>query len=251
MDYKDIGLLYSKKEKYLKELDASSYEFQRLLIETLEWKIPNLALVIPPSFFAQKVAEIGCFNGHLIANIAINGNRNFVRYGYDVNNYAIDCGKKIYNNVSFYCQDIFEAEEHFDLLILSDIIEHIEYDRDFLRNCSSLSKNILINLPLEKCINNMNRSYGYNDPSGHLRSYSLKSALNLINKSGLRVVTQNVSCVFDSYIFKKRLELQLIHYPNLEKSINLKKQQLKLLRMMPWFINIYFGTNLFAFLEKV
>ena len=97
----------------------------------------------------------------------------------------------------------------------------------------------------------MNRQYGYNDPSGHLRSYSLKSALNLIHQSGLRVVNQNVSCIFDSYIFEKRLELKLIHCPHLEKAINLKKKQLKLLRMMPWFVNIYFGANLFAFLEKI
>jgi 2-polyprenyl-3-methyl-5-hydroxy-6-metoxy-1,4-benzoquinol methylase len=150
MNYKDIGLLYSQKDKYLKELDSSTYEFQRLLLETLEWKIPNLALVIPPSFSAQKVAEVGCFNGHLIANIAINGHQNFLRYGYDVNKYAIDCGKKLYKNVNFSYQDIFEAEENFDLLILSDIIEHIEDDQSFLHDCSRFSKNILINLPLEK-----------------------------------------------------------------------------------------------------
>lgn len=251
MNYKDIGLLYSQKDKYLKELDSSTYEFQRLLLETLEWKIPNLALVIPPSFYAQKVAEVGCFNGHLISNIAINGNQNFLRYGYDANKSAIDCGTKLYKNVTFSSQDIFEVQEKFDLLILSDIIEHIENDQSFLRNCSQLSKNILINLPLEKCLANINRQYGYNDPSGHLRSYSLNSALNLIHQSGLRVVTQNVSCVFDSYIFDKRLQLKLIHYPNLEKSINLKKKQLKLLRRMPWFVNIYFGGNLFAFLEKI
>lgn len=50
MDYKEIGEIYSNKLKYEKELDKDQIEFNRLVIETLEWKIPNLMLVTPPQF---------------------------------------------------------------------------------------------------------------------------------------------------------------------------------------------------------
>lgn len=58
MDNHKLGILYAEKEKYIRELDSSKPDFQRLLIETVEWKIPIMQ-VIPGHYQPASVAEIG------------------------------------------------------------------------------------------------------------------------------------------------------------------------------------------------
>ena len=79
----------------------------RLLIETVEWKIPNLMLAIPQNFQPKSVIEVGCLCGHLIANILINGQRDFQRIGCDINPESIKLGRYLYPHVNFLAEDIF------------------------------------------------------------------------------------------------------------------------------------------------
>ncbi len=77
----------------------------------------------------------------------------------------------------------------FDVLILSDIIEHIENDEYFLESCGEITYYILIKLPLEK---NLHTKFlrkigkltdlGVVHPSGHLHEYNIKTGINLIKK---------------------------------------------------------------------
>jgi hypothetical protein len=100
-----------------------------------------------------------------------------------------------------------KAFTKFDLVILSDIIEHVPDDLRFLSAVKEISSYVLINLPLEKCYKNRNRKYGMEDPSGHLRCYDKKEALSLISKAGLNIIncfTENA--LKDKDIFKLYLK---------------------------------------------
>ena len=211
IDYQQISQIYESKEKYINEMDSSTIDYQRLLIETVEWKIPNLMVVVPANIRPQTVAEVGCFTGHLIANIFINGQQSFEKYGYDVNQAAIKVARNTYLNVQFSGEDIFESGKKFDLLILSDIIEHIEDDLSFLKKCHSLSANLLVNIPLEKSFSQIGRKYGFDDPSGHLRAYNLRDAQKLIDDSGYNIVNQQTLCFYDSFLDRKRRLLDSHH----------------------------------------
>ena len=101
MDRAAIGDLYAGKQKYVEELDPAEAAFQRLLVETVEWKLPHLMEVVPPDFAPTSVAEIGCFVGHVIGNLLINGRRSFLRAGFDVNADAIAVAKRLYPEVEF------------------------------------------------------------------------------------------------------------------------------------------------------
>jgi SAM-dependent methyltransferase len=249
MNYQEIEAIYLDKEKYTNELDVSRPDFQRLLIETVEWKMPHLMEMVPPTFHAESVAEIGCFNGHLIANIAINGRRDFASYGYDVNPIAIEAARKLYPNTTFFAQDCFEAGRTFDLVLLSDIVEHIEDDCEFLRKCRSLSKHILLNLPLEKSLANVNRQYGFDDPSGHLRAYSLKDAELLIRKAGYQIVNKQVVSIVDTPVDKKRRKIDSAGNVGMTFADRSKALTRGVLGRIPLLPNLIYSSNLFAFLE--
>jgi SAM-dependent methyltransferase len=248
MDYQQIEEIYSNKQKYIDELDPTSNDFQRLLIETVEWKIPHLVEIIPPSYQVSSVAEIGCFVGHLIGNIAINGQTSFQRYGYDINPNAIQLAKNLYPRVDFFAQDCFSTEKKFDLLILSDIVEHIEDDEEFLVKCKAISKFVLLNLPLEKSFASINRQYGFDDPSGHLRAYGIREAESLIKKAGYKIINKQILSIVNTPTDLKRRQID-----NISTSTSLVERSKLVVRsvasQMPPFCRVVYGCNLFAFLE--
>lgn len=250
MDNHKLGILYAEKEKYIRELDSSKPDFQRLLIETVEWKIPNLMQVVPGSYQPASVAEVGCFTGHLIGNLLINGKKDFKKYGYDVNPDAINTAKLLYPDIDFSHEDIFRSNLRFDLVILSDILEHIENEEDFLSRCQTISNRILLNLPLEKSLATINRKYGFDDPSGHLRAYNLRDAEKLIRRAGYRILKEQVICAAKSPIAVKNKELSGSTTDSSLAS-KLKWTVKKSATYVPGLSSFLYGANLFAFLEPM
>jgi len=251
MNDEQLKELYQGNPKYSKELDPKEPDYRRLLIETLEWKIPHLMAVVPPFYKPKKVAEIGCFCGHLIGNITINGINDFIRLGYEINSKAVKVGQGLYPEVFFSEENIFESHPQLDLIILSDIVEHIEDDLNFLQQCSAISNFVLLNLPLEKAYLHRNRKYGYKDPSGHLRAYNLSKAFNLISSSNFSMMNWHTQCVVKDPVYSK-LKLLRCRESNKKNTFKtqLKKRVLLSLSQIPGFAERYYGTNLFAFLKS-
>lgn len=254
MDYKQLEELYSNNKKYVNELDPSSINFERLLIETIEWKIPHLMEIIPHNYHPSSVGEIGCFAGHLIGNISINGRKDFKACGYDINPNAVDFARSLYPKVSFFSQDCFSSGDFFDLLILSDIVEHIENDEAFLKQCHSVSKFVLLNLPLEKSIASRNRKYGFDDPSGHLRAYGIKDAESLIERSGYRIINKQILSIVNTPTDIKRRQIDLRQVGVVSPSrlwIEKSKSAMRIFSShIPMLQKAIYGCNLFAFLES-
>lgn len=252
MDINDLQELYAGKQKYIRELDPATLDHKRLLIETIEWKIPNLMQVIPATFQPNTVAEIGCFAGHVIGNLLINGIKDFERFGFDINEKALQSGKNSYPNVVFSNQDIFQSEFKYDLVILCDIVEHIEEDLEFLKKCQSISHKILLNLPLEKSLATINRKYGYSDPSGHLRAYSYRNAAKLIDNAGYQIKKQLIACAATSPLTVKQRELLKAHSKYNDSVASSAKKLVKdLSKHIPHLSKTIYGSNLFAFLEPI
>jgi hypothetical protein len=101
------------------------------------------------------------------------------------------------------------------LVILSDILEHVPDDAQLLREAAKVAKVLLINLPLEKCLTYMFRQYGPDDPSGHLRWYSLSDGLRLVERADLRVVAHTRVWVMETRyeLMRQDLNRQLLGAP--------------------------------------
>jgi hypothetical protein len=97
----------------------------------------------------------------------------------------------MHSKINFIKKDITKEEisDKFDVIILSDIVEHIENDEDFLESCAEITNYILIKLPLEgdlhtKFLRKIGKlsDLGIAHPAGHLHEYNLKKGINLIRK---------------------------------------------------------------------
>lgn len=202
----DYRALYDEKlPEYALRRDPDSYNARRIALEVREFKIPNLLSVLPTDFQFDSVAEIGCATGELIATFP--GETIRRRVGFDLSKMNVEAARARFPGTAFTTVDFRSAAERFDIVILSDVLEHVPDDVQLLRDAASVARLVLVNLPLEKCLMSLFRNYGPDDSSGHLRSYSLGEGMGLFSAAGLKVLnTKRIWVMETSY---ERLRQQL------------------------------------------
>ena len=178
---------------------------------TVDWKARKLSQLIPEGLVFNNILEIGCAFGVLLNNIADRLSIK-TRTGIDISNENIKLAKNIFPNCDFFAETLEDYlklipakadNSRFELVILSDIVEHIPDDLTFMKRVSEISSFVLFNLPLEKCFRNRNRNYGENDSSGHLRCYDKKMAIQLVNQAGFEIVDSiNIVAISDEQFFE-------------------------------------------------
>jgi len=202
----DRASMYEEKlPEYVERRTIDSYSAKRIALEVKEFKIPNLLSVLPKGFEYESLVEIGCATGELIATFP--GARVRRRVGFDLSQKNINAAQTRFPNTTFHAVDFRVSAEHFDIVILSDVLEHVPDDSKFLRDAATIGKLVLVNLPLEKCLTSLFRNYGPDDPSGHLRKYSLADGMRLFKEAGLVVLDYRRIWVMESSYELQRQQL--------------------------------------------
>ncbi|RLB80747.1 MAG: hypothetical protein DRH17_11095 [Deltaproteobacteria bacterium] len=99
----------------------------------------------------DSVLEVGCAYGHVASEIAKKA-----KYVQAIDNRpeAIAEAKKLFSreNLRFECNDFWDwpEENAFDIIILSNVLEHIENRVEFLMKASRIGKKLLIRVPSYK-----------------------------------------------------------------------------------------------------
>ncbi|MEP6875121.1 MAG: class I SAM-dependent methyltransferase [Burkholderiales bacterium] len=180
----DFSALYDEHPEYVARRTGGSIEQAQVDIEVRLFKLPQLLNVLPAGPPLQRVLEIGCATGELIAAMPA-----VQRVGLDISAANIAAARARFPEVEFRCGDFRGAGlAGFDAVILSDVLEHVPDDAAFLRDAAQLGDLVLVNLPLEDNWLNHRRPYGPGDVSGHLRRYALADGLALFDRAGLDVV---------------------------------------------------------------
>ena len=82
-------------------------------------------------------------------------------------------------------------DSHFDLAVLSHVIEHVEYPRKLLYEASRVARYIFVEVPLEHTLR-LSKDYDHNDV-GHINFYTAKTIRRLVQTCGLDGVHQIVT----------------------------------------------------------
>ena len=181
----DFAALYDGHPEYVARRAVGSIEQAQVDTEVRLFKLPGLMGVWPAGSNLQRVLEIGCATGELIAAMPA-----AQRVGLDISAANIAAARTRFPQVEFHHGDFRGAGlAGFDAVVMSDVLEHVPDDVAFLRDAAQLGELVLVNLPLEDNWLNDRRAYGPNDVSGHLRRYSLAQGLVLFERAGLEVLT--------------------------------------------------------------
>lgn len=130
----------------------------------------------------KSVLDIGCGQGSLLLELK-KENKGKEFYGLDISEKAISLAKKKAPFAKFFILDIQKnhLKKKFDLIITSEILEHLEDDQKALKNIRKMSKNYLLVYTLK------GRMRPKEIEVGHVRNYSEKELLDKIKKAGFLI----------------------------------------------------------------
>jgi hypothetical protein len=212
----------------------------------LSQKAQLLADLVPWNVRFENALEIGCAEG-----IVINGLREMLHikkcYGLDVCSTFIKIGRLMHSEIEFIQTSgirIPFSDKSIDLVILSDIIEHIEDLDLFLREVKRVGRTVLLKVPLDKYLwrklisEPLGRSYsvGPCHPDGHVHEFSKSSCEKMLKKMNFSIISSKV--IYFSSGHKRKHPLIRLRW--------FLDDKLKLL--VPNFAHRIFGGCLIAFL---
>jgi len=116
-------------------------------------------------------------------------------------------------NICIGCRDNIT----YDIVILSDITEHLIDDLSFLDKVSQSCKYVILKMPIEKCLIShqwvflllgrkipVENQFGAKHHNGHLRGYTVRSALSAVSQS-FDILDYKISDVTYFYPSKRAL----------------------------------------------
>lgn len=141
----------------------------------------------------RTVCEVGCGAGQILKEIhdALDASMSYV--GYEISPQAYElCKPKTTSRLSFKLQDILaDRQVHFDLMLLMDVVEHIEDCFAFLRAIKAKSDLKILHIPLDLSAQAVLRGSPLTrsrDQVGHLHYFTKDLALRLLAEVGYEVI---------------------------------------------------------------
>ena len=163
----------------------------------LEWKAVHMANLFRRNILGGPVAsicEIGGAEGTVIASVGRLLDVNQLDC-YELSNEFCQAGSVLNKKVNFINEDFVSCRGNYDVCILSDITEHVENDGELLDEVSKKCRYVLLKMPVELCWAGsrwryrlqgrekpLNMRFGKDHYNGHLRGYTVSSALKFVDK---------------------------------------------------------------------
>ena len=147
-------------------------------------------LVARNNLDVHSVCEIGCGAGGVLAERQARWpvETDFVGYEVSPQAHAISA-KNARGNLRFVLGNAFDLQPQTDLVLVMDVVEHVEDCFDFLRSSRNLGKFKIYHIPLEvTCTAALRDLYGRGYEVGHIHHFSLSSALAALRYTDHKIV---------------------------------------------------------------
>lgn len=155
--------------------------------EDAAWKAWHIYQIIRKNnIIIQKVADIGCGSGGVLAELSSLMDKDIAYYGYDISTQAIELARR-HEGISFSTEDLFSSEnsEYFDILLAIDVLEHIPDYMTFMERCRLKASYKIYHIPIDLSISSV-LSDSFIDGRrnlGHVQYFSFQSAIACLKDS--------------------------------------------------------------------
>ncbi len=171
--------------------------------EEAPWKIRHIMLMLKRHHLEpQTICEVGCGSGEVLRLLQQRMSEECQFWGYDISPQAIAlCEKKANERLHFKLADIRKEQDlFFDLILVLDVIEHLENYFDFMRDIKSRSRYALFHIPLEVSVQAVLRGKTFirtRNQHGHLHYFTRETALRTMEDIGYEVLDYSYSPEFE------------------------------------------------------
>ena len=111
--------------------------------------------------------------------------------GYDISTDAIKFAKqRQQERLDYKLEDFLKTDNHYDLLLMIDVFEHVDDYLGFLRSCKTKSKNTIFHIPLDISAQGIlrNKLMSGRKSVGHLHYFMKETALATLVDSGYEII---------------------------------------------------------------
>lgn len=170
----------------------------------------------------EKILDIGCGAGTLCFYFASKGH---MVTGIDISSKAIESCKKTANNlgltnVSFkktHFPEEISLNQTFDLVIFTEVIEHLNDDALALKKINSfLDRNgiLILSTPsIYAPLNKLGLTKKFDEEVGHLRRYSKPQLIKLLRNNGFRIIKiEPTEGILRNFLFINPYAGKLVRY---------------------------------------
>lgn len=163
-------------------------------VEDAPWKADHIFRMLKKHHLEPRsVCEVGCGCGEILNQLQQRMDPACQFTGYDISPQAIQlCKPRTNERLNFRCGDFLdEGNGVYDLILLVDIIEHLEDYFRFLRTIKEKSRYIVLHIPLEMFV--LSALYpqfhlGQRAKVGHLHYFSQGIALQVLRDLGYEII---------------------------------------------------------------
>lgn len=145
----------------------------------------------------NNILEVGCGEGHLLNQLKCENKESPISmYGTDLSSEIIKQAKNMYRSLSFFVSSVYDIpfkKNSFDLVVASEVLEHIEDPVKGIEAIKEIScKYCLFSVPREPVWRALNMCRGQylkqlgNTP-GHINHWSKRGVISLIKENGLLI----------------------------------------------------------------
>jgi cyclopropane fatty-acyl-phospholipid synthase-like methyltransferase len=162
--------------------------------EDSQWKAQKiLEMLRRNDLTPRSICEVGCGAGEVLKQLhdAMGPTVDFV--GYEISPQAFElCQTKAGERLRFHLKDILQDEEaYFDLVLLIDLIEHLEDYFTFLRQIADRSRYKILHVPLDLSVQSTLRARPIvecRETVGHLHYFTKEIVFEVLKDVGYEVL---------------------------------------------------------------
>jgi cyclopropane fatty-acyl-phospholipid synthase-like methyltransferase len=137
----------------------------------------------------NTICEIGCGAGGILAELQKMLPDHITFIGYDISPQAHALSARFSSpRCQFILGDAFADESQYDLVLVMDVIEHVEDYFSFLRDVRQKGGLKVYHIPLDAYVSGILRGNNSWDSAGHLHLFTIETALKALEHTGHRVV---------------------------------------------------------------
>jgi cyclopropane fatty-acyl-phospholipid synthase-like methyltransferase len=164
-------------------------------VDESSWKATQIMhLLNRHKMTPNTICEIGCGAGEVLRQLQQRLTSSCVLCGYDISPQAYElCKERANDRLSFKLMDIRQENKNiaFDLVLILDVIEHLEDYFSFLRDVRPRGRATVLHIPLDLSAQTVLRQNGLmkrRDMYAHLHYFTKEIALQLLKDVGYEIL---------------------------------------------------------------
>jgi hypothetical protein len=163
-------------------------------VEESPWKAQQvIRMILKDHIVPKTICEVGCGAGEVLKQLQKYMSDDCLFWGYDISPQAFELSKgKANARLKFQLADITKEKDiFFDIILVMDVIEHLEDYYSFLRDIKPIGQYKILHIPLDLSVQTVLRSRGLSHVRrtfGHLHYFTKEIALQMLTDVGYDVI---------------------------------------------------------------